>query len=432
MKGSSKLMMQTVAVALIGLLAIPGIGMAKQTTITYAYRVTHEASQKWIDWVVEEFENQNPDINVEIVAWDAGKLPVEVVSGVAPDITLYWSSFGYDWALEGLLLDLSPFIERDITEEDRRDFFPPAWEACQILTGDRAGEQYGMPTYGNAGITYYNITALEMAGLDPQLPEGDEWTWDMFRTYARKLTRFDSDPSKMQYGADIQGRNERITGLVGIFGGRMFSQDPLAFTMDEPEVIQALDFHQTMIHGDGVIPVPGGPAPQGWVGFYQGRIPILLEAATTVPYFQQYQEGDFKWTTVPWPTGPAGRISWYAQTRIGITRSSKNPEAAWRFVKFLSSPEAAMKDVEIRGFPPSRLSAVETYAEQYRGLNLLQSYSETAMTARLFEQSQVPSGGEVISLVYAALSKIWQNEASPKMAISEIAPQVDAIFSQYK
>ncbi|NLN29564.1 MAG: extracellular solute-binding protein, partial [Firmicutes bacterium] len=74
---------------------------------------------------------------------------VQLAAGTAPDIMRTWGPFHVAWAEAGLLLDLSPFVERDLTPDDIADFFPTTWEGGQLQFGPKAGLRFGMPRHVN-------------------------------------------------------------------------------------------------------------------------------------------------------------------------------------------------------------------------------------------------------------------------------------------
>src|SRR5690606_31435588 len=177
--------------------------LAQTTTIRFHYRgggARTEVVQAWI----QEFERQNPDIKVE---WEQptgdwqDKLIVAMATGTAPDVVEFWGSFGQQLARNGWLLDLRPYVERDMTEEDIADFFPAAWEGTFVQHGPHAGEQFALPRYINTMFPSYNKSLTEQAGLErPRRLYGrGDWTWQTLRESSRKLTRT-VDGETVQWG----------------------------------------------------------------------------------------------------------------------------------------------------------------------------------------------------------------------------------------
>jgi len=404
--------------------------LAEEIQITIVTQtVALEARTELMDWAIEKFKSLHRGVNVK---WEPGldvdKITTMMIAGVAPDIFEMWGDFAMNWAQSGMLLDLRPYVERDMDEIDLEDIFPGDWDACFIKFGEYEGEMFGFPQYTNAGITYYNVQEVANAGLPDIFELKDEWTFDKFREYARHLTYFDAQADRRRYGADTYFWGcERITGLVGSFGGRMVTFDPLAFVMDEPPAIQGLEFHRTLMHEDCVIPDRNRP----WAArdFTAGNVPVLLEGSHAIP--EIYPIIEFEWKTAPWPVGPGGRVSWAAGDKYGIFRGTQHPKMAWEFVKLLTSSEGSVMQARLGGLAPFRRSAMQEYIETYPEINP-ESHAITALTARVFEQSLVPESREFAATVNQALDRIWWEGVSAATAMKEIAGRIEKLFEPYK
>lgn len=416
------------------LLLLTSSAFAAKTTITLMTRDL-QGNADMYKALISEFEAKNPDIEVkwEIATGDwVAKLTTMFVAGVAPDIFELWGWFATDWAQNGFLLDLRPYVRRDITRSDMTDIFPGDWEATFVRFGPRRGEQYAFPRYTNVGLTYYNVEQLDRAGLEDiyALSQRGGWTFDMFREYARKLTMFDSNLNRRRFGAHIEiGGIERLTGLVASFGGRLFSFDPLGYALDEPGAVAALQFHARLMHDDQVIPMR--TAPSDHKSFSSGAVGIHLEGSHAVPYRRKEIMDNFVWKMAPWPAGPGGAVSWAAGDKYGINRQTKNPDAAWRFLKFLTSTEGAIAHAKYAGLAPYRRSAMRAYIEMYPGINA-QAHAETAVTARVFEEAQVPESRRIAEIVNPALHRIYDNRMPVATAVSEVKAAVNAILAPFR
>ncbi len=418
---------------LASLAMVAPAAQAEKVTITLFTRDL-AGNNELYKYLIEQFQAQNPDIQVkwEIATGDwVSKLSTMLVAGVAPDIFELWGWFATDWAQNGLLLDLRPFVRRDMTRNDIADIFPGDWEATFLRFGKFKGEQYAFPRYTNVGVTYYNVDKLNNAGLEDiyTLAQKGGWTFDVFREYARKLTYVD-EKGQRRFGADIKiGGVERLTGLVASFGGRLFSFDTLAYALDEPNALAALQFHQRLMHDDQSI--PRRTAPGDLKNFSAGAIAIDLEGSHAVPYRIREIGNSFSWKMAPWPAGPGGRISWAAGDKYAINRQTKHPEAAWKFLKFLTSTQGAIAHARYAGLAPYRRSAMRAYIEMYPNVNA-QSHAETAITARVFEEAQVPESRKVSELITAAYRRVLDQGVPVATAMGEVKDAVNALLAPYR
>ena len=230
-------------------------------TITFFFRGGELQSQLVERWI-SEFERENPDIRVEWhVAQSLSELPVLIAAGVGPDVTEMWGATAKDLADNGFLLDLRPFVERDFTEEDLNDFFPVSWAAGELVYGPRKGMRYGIPSYANLFLMYYNKNYFSEAGI-PYLSELDaqgNWTWDTLVDIGKKLTRRDAEGNIVVWGLDDDSFHQptaRGAAWIHAAGGAVFDipNDPTRFMLDQPESIDALQFLQDLIWKHQITP----------------------------------------------------------------------------------------------------------------------------------------------------------------------------------
>ena len=422
-----------IALLVLGLLG--QVALAKEKTEIRIMARDMIGNAELYEVLFEEFEAIRPDIELvwEIAIDDwTDKLTTMLIAGVAPDIFEAWSWWCVDWANNGLLLDLRPYVQRDLTPQDIRDIFPGDWEACFLRYGERKGEQYAMPRYTNVGVTYYNTHRLEEAGLVDiyTVAQRGGWNFDTFREYARKLTVHDYTADIRQYGAHIEiGSIERLTGLVASFGGRMFSFEPLAYALDEPPAVAALEFQQRLMYEDQVIPKRSDPGERK--SFSSGAVGIHLEGSHAVPYRLDEIGDSFPWLLAPWPAGPGGAISWAAGDKYCVNRQTKDPNATWQVLKFLTSTEGAIAHARYAALAPCRRSAMREYLRLYPGINA-QAHMETANTARVFEEGQIPESRRISDIIEGALGRIWDGAIAPKTAFMEVKNQVDNILAPFR
>jgi hypothetical protein len=141
------------------LVFVAQITQAAPTKIVFWFRqLTDLQTQTFNAWKAG-FEEKNPAVTVE---WEIPpgdwmtKLPILVASGMGPDVFEVWGVYGRDWGLNGVTLDIAPYVKRDFTAKDIQDFYPASWQATEIQYGSRRGVRYGLPSNGNIFLMYYN------------------------------------------------------------------------------------------------------------------------------------------------------------------------------------------------------------------------------------------------------------------------------------
>jgi hypothetical protein len=126
------------------------------------------------------------------------KLTVEIAAGTGPDIfsLMLWPNAPlptYLWAKNGLLLDLTPYLERERRELQVDEWYPFVLDRCRF-----AGRVVGLPyAWTIFGTLVYHTELFENEGL--AFPN-ESWTWDDLANTSRKLLKLDSDGRVVRWG----------------------------------------------------------------------------------------------------------------------------------------------------------------------------------------------------------------------------------------
>ncbi|MBE3582491.1 MAG: sugar ABC transporter substrate-binding protein [Limnochordaceae bacterium] len=362
------------AVAVLSLILAVGGGLASTAAaatqeITVYLRGGIAVEYDWEKKVIAEFEKANPDIKVNIVT-DAGsdynsKLLTLWASGNAPDV---WDHGGAvnTYLYQDWLLDLGPLIQRDATEVKPEDFFPGAWRAYRD-----GNKQWGMPFISVGSFFWYNVDALDRTGLEAPPWSWDDlsWTWSRMADYARKLTTRKPDGSIKEPGLALIHWSYLDIQYSWAFGGDWFdaatwrtgvARQP---TFNTPENQQAYQAAIDLVYKDrsavsAEFPANSNPPEMfvnGTAAMAVGEGPWLVMG--------RLNDIKFRWGMAPFPRG--GKATHYTSMVYTdpwmISSQTKHKEAAWKFVKFITSPERMKDYAAIGNFVPARQSAAMDY-----------------------------------------------------------------------
>lgn len=251
-------------------------------------------------------------------------------AGDMPDI--FWMSSGFvdEFAADGLLLNLQPFVDRDINEED---YFTSAFAAGRS-PNKVDSDMYAFPMLFVETVLYYNVDMFDEAGLDYPT---SEWTWDDFLSAAQALT-FDNNGDGLmdQYGYYFFGRYANVESWVYQNGGRLLSDDRTSFEADS-NAVDALMFLDSLIDEHGVAPQPaemdGIDNP-----FAAGLAAMWVDGSWNVGSFT-----DINYNVAFVPKGPAatGNTAYGWSDMVSIGADTAHPEESWAFVQCLATDRTA-------------------------------------------------------------------------------------------
>jgi multiple sugar transport system substrate-binding protein len=249
------------------------------------------------------------------------------------------------FAAAGWLLDLTDRVAPD----DREDFLQADLDA-----GTYNGRIYRIPAFTDAGLLYYR------SDLVKQPP----------RSFEELLMTASSLQTDTRWGYVWQGKQYEglVTNYLEILwghGGEWITPDRQVY-LDRPEALDALLFMKSTI---GSISPPGVTTyieDDTRNLFQSGRSVFLrnwLYVSRLVDLSQSEVKGRIGFVPMPHAPGSSSAAS-LGGWGFAISSRSPNPEAAWTFVRFVTSPEQ-LKLVQSRvGRVPARKSLVPLQFQQ--------------------------------------------------------------------
>lgn len=293
--------------------------------------------QSDIEAITQEFEAQNPDVDVQLdfVAYEAlhDKIITSAASGAGGyDVVLMDCIWPAEFASADFILDVTDRIAEDV----KADIWPGALEAVMWQ-----GRLYGMPWLNDVLYLYYNRAMLEQAGFTAP-PK----TWSELREMgmAAKAQGLVEYPF-IEYFQQEEGLTIAFAYYLFAFGGSFFDDEGKP-TFNSPEGLAALNF---MVSGlqDGLI------NPASLESTYEEVRRTFSQGASLFSVNWAYQlnlandpaesqiAGDAIVTLMPGEQETSATIN--GGMGLAIMKASQNPDRAWAYIQFLSS-----KDVQKR------------------------------------------------------------------------------------
>ncbi|MET4583184.1 multiple sugar transport system substrate-binding protein [Conyzicola nivalis] len=196
---------------------------------------TEQAAFDAFDARVAEFEEANPDIDVEPVEyeWKATTFTAQLAGGTLPDVFRIPLTDGRTLIANGQLADITSQVEA-LPYFDQ--FNPSVLETAQ----DDAGSVFGIPREAYAIGLHYNRQLFEEAGLDPDAPPT---TWDEVRSAAKAIAEKTGQAGYMQMTQSNTGGWQTTAATVSR-GGRMQEGQgaDVTVTLDNEGTREALEF----------------------------------------------------------------------------------------------------------------------------------------------------------------------------------------------
>lgn len=434
----------SVTAMVVALVIVSAVASAEVVLqIALVDRMEHRAAYQEL---FRRFEEQNPDIKVEILSLPGGslrdeRLTVMFAGGQMPDI---WGEGGATatYHLMNWLLDLSPYVERDRDELQIDDFLPTAW--ANVVRGD---DIIGLPWGTSISTFAYNRDLFDRAGL-PYLPVSwtdPSWNYESMLQHAGRLTQSNANGLVEVFGFDQWVWEDYLLTWTQMFGGDWF--DAASYesgvvdkvVINTPEARDAYESLYQMMHETVVMPAPTGAPwasqPAHWEPFASGNVAMRITSGWA---YSMYIDSAIDWALAAIPQFPAGRQGLVANDAWHISSTTKHPEEAWKLLKFLSSPESIEYFTEQTLFGPARISALPPYAE-YLAEELDMVAADVidvlvgAQTYGVESQDHVFHGWAQLRTVPAeVLGRVWQGTTPVPSALEEAQRRLQGVADQLR
>ncbi|WP_151481102.1 extracellular solute-binding protein [Streptomyces albicerus] len=291
--------------------------------------------------LAKKFEQENPDADVKItsVPWDAAhdKLTTAVAGGNTPDMSMVGST----WMAEMAAMNA---FQATPTSIKSSDFYPGQWDTTKYKDAS-----YGVPFTADTTVVYYRTDLTKKAGIKGALAgDRDGYLKDL---KAIQATAGKQNPKLRHATGLVMGFNSWVFWVPMVWqqGGDIYDAKTGKFTFDTPEVAKALEYWAS-VPKQGMAPTDRSDNVQG---FRDGLLATYQEAAWAgASLHKDAPELDGKWKTMPVPYSeqPAG---FAGGTDLAVFKEAKNPDAAWKFARFLTEPTNLAAYVKATGSLPS-------------------------------------------------------------------------------
>ena len=317
--------------------------------------------------VVEAFTAANPTIKVNVTVsdwepyWD--KLQTGLAGGAAPDVFAMDGPLGPDYQTRDVLLDLTPYIQGESYDLGQLD----ANAVKDFTTAD--GAQFGLPRDLNVIALYYNKTMFDAASI--AYPDGT-WDWAKLIEVGKKLTldtNSDGKPDQWGLYTETSDMENYWSSLVWQNGGDVLAPDGKTTVLGSDQAVGGLQFLQDLIWKEKVMPDAASWPTDSGDAFEQGKAAMEANGSWLVA---THQAAGIDLGIAPLPKGPAGQATSINPTGAVVYAKTKNPDAAWAFVKYLAGPAAQTKLMELRASLPANKEVLAgPYSASFAGAEVL-------------------------------------------------------------
>ena len=320
-----------------------------KVTIEFAYPYSHLFDVTY-EAMMPAFKEAHPNIEVKFRAtyesYEDGTNTIlrEAVSGNLPDVTMQGLNRQAPLVDKGIAQSLEPFIAKEA------DFEKDGYHEAMLSLSTFKNEVYGLPFSVSLPVGYYNMDILRKGGIK-ELPQ----TWDQVIA-ACKTMKANGIDNPIFWGWNITG-NWFMQALL-------WSQDSAIVdngnvTLDSPEALVALEQMQDIFTECEMQNLEWKAA---LASFSAGEIGMMFWSTSALGAVERSQ-GDFELVTGPFPGINGKPMGLPAGGNAAmLTSTSEDPkvrEAAWTWLKYITSGDGAAEVAKTTGYMPPNKAANE-------------------------------------------------------------------------
>jgi len=389
-------------------------GNNKAVTLDYLNFSGAGEPLKYLEEMKKVFEQQNPDIKINIEVVGFGEyftlLQTRIAGGTAPDsYELNYENF-VTYAKKGVLLDLEPLFVKHKFDTSVLD--NNALNAFSV-----EGKQYGLPAMFSDVVLFYNKDLFDKAGAS--YPTAD-WTWHDEQKAAEKIRALGNNI----FGICHPVHFWEFYKVVQQNGGSIFNEDKTKFMVNSPQNVETLQFMVDRVLKSNVMPTEAQVSGMGdWELFKAEKVGMIVTGIWAFPEF--IKTCDFEWDIAIEP-GNTKKATHFFSNGLVINKDSKKVEQAFKWISFMSASKEAAK---IRVDSGWELPAV-TYPD------VLASYLEQTPPASrqvVFDSLQylvtppvIEQFAEMADIMAIHLAKARDGVKTPQEALDEAQKELEA------
>jgi multiple sugar transport system substrate-binding protein len=358
----------------------------------------------------------------------ARKMLLNYVAGSQPDVMQLDASSSAAFIDNGILRDLTPYVEQD-QEFTFDDFWPNVVDIARRGGGSsRAGLEtrtttgvYAVPLGFTPMVLYYN-RSLFVANGGPGVPT-DGMTFDHFLEVAKYATL------QGQYGFKFISWMPGWIMWLWNNGGEVLSPDGMRATgfLDSDQNVEAITFLRDLVSKHKVAPSLSQASAAGVDPFTDGTSAMEVSGHWAMVGYAKAPKLNLEEigvVSLPTNTGTSQTVMY--ESGLSIGKHCKHPDLAWEFVKYMTSA-SVQRTYNSTGI---EICARKDIAAENGTTEREKKFLEIVPSARGPWGARVQGYDFVEAEGQAMMDNILKVGAEVRPALEQMARRVDAFFAQ--
>ncbi|MFZ1410322.1 MAG: sugar ABC transporter substrate-binding protein [Micropruina sp.] len=356
--------------------------------------------------LTDKFTAANPGVKVNVtsIPWSSAhdKFVSAAAANVLPDV----AQVGTTWVAE-----FATQIDPTPSNIDAGKFVEGAQKTTVV-----DGTSLGVPWYVETRVVYYNKAVAKKAGITTE-----PTTWDEFMAMVKAM----KEKGGAKYGISLQpggnGSWQTVLPMMWSGGGKINADDGSSWTFDDPKNADGLKFYQDFFTQDLANKAPVGDTLVA--DFASGKVPMFISG----PWMMSGVEKDGKmdkdaYGVFVMPKKESG-ASFIGGSNLAVFKETKNRDAAWKLVDYLTQAETQVDWFTTVGALPSVKTALED--PKVSGDPKFAVFAEQLKTA--YAPPSVGTWEQIAKQFDSTVERVTKKGADPASSLKALQEQATSI-----
>lgn len=395
---------------------------------------------------IKQFESEQDKVKVTWLHTPDNyleKMLTDIAAGTAPDTAFIGSDMYRTFVRDGVLLDITDPLKADSLLGAPDYFIQPQEE--QRCTQD--GKWYGIGSCWVAPHIYYNADVFTEAGIEPPSNDPEKaWTWDQFLEVATALTvdtagkhpnddGFDPDNIE-RWGVHWGTGGVQLQSVVFTNGGDWIDANTGQLVLDKPEAFGGIQNLADLVLKHHVMPAGTAMEALGMSNTQMlegGKLAMAIDGSWALSWMYKIKPKLGTGVLPGMGTNPP-RTSMQAHLHSAFA-SSKHPDEAWQWVRFLSTPYYQTQFCKIGLWLPSQKALMTDEGLKSWITEGVHPEGYVDIPTKFLPNNgrviyQPPGWNEAAQIINPALDKVWIGDATAEQAMAEAVPAANKILAE--
>jgi len=356
--------------------------------------------------LTDKFTTANPGVKVNVtsIPWSSAhdKFVSAAAANALPDV----AQVGTTWVAE-----FAKQIDPTPSNVDNTKFLEGAQKTTVVN-----GTSLGVPWYVETRVVYYNKAVATKAGVTAE-PK----TWDEFVAMVKAM----KEKGGATYGISLQpggdGSWQTVLPMMWSAGGAVNTADVKSWTFDDAKNADGLKFYQDFFTQGLANKAPVGDTLVA--DFASGKVPMFISG----PWMMGGVEKDGKmakdaYGVFAMPSKVTG-ASFIGGSNLAVFKSTKNRDAAWKLVDYLTQAKTQVDWFTTVGDLPSVKAALDDPA--VKGDAKFAVFADQLKTA--YAPPSVGTWEQIAKQFDSNVEKVTKTGADPAASLKALQQQATSI-----